>query len=63
MKDTLRSKVIDQVCPYLDPNGVIAPGTYGDSIKSIHTDVVRDSISRQAKFQAIKRLPSEGSSS
>ena len=33
--------------PYLDPNGDIASGTYDNAIKAIHTDVVRDSISRQ----------------
>ena len=53
MKETLRSKVIDQVRPYLDPNGNIAPGTYGNAIKAIHTDVVRKSISRQGPNQVL----------
>ena len=51
MKETLRSKVIDQVHPYLD-----APGTYGESIKSIHSDVVRDTISRQAPNRVLGHL-------
>ena len=29
MKETLSSKVIEDVRPYLDANGVIAPGSYG----------------------------------
>ena len=47
MKETLRSKVLHRVQPYLDQNGEVAPGTYGDTIKAIHTDIVREAIQRQ----------------
>ena len=40
MKQTLRPKVFEEVRPYLHANGLIAPGMYSSSIKSIHNDVV-----------------------
>ena len=36
MKETLRSKAIQDVQPFLDKNGVVAPGTYSNVIKSLH---------------------------
>ena len=40
MKHTLRSKVSEEVQPYLDENGQIAPSTCRSTINNIHTDVV-----------------------
>ena len=44
MKHTLRSKVLDMVQPYLNEDGLMAPGSYGAAVKGIHTDVVSDVV-------------------
>ena len=59
MKETLRSKVIHQVEPYLDANGVIALGTYQQTIQSIHTDVVASAVNRLAPNRVLGRNPPE----
>ena len=46
IKHTLKSKIIDDVRPYLDANGKIAPGTYKPTIKAIHNDVVKNVTSK-----------------
>ena len=53
MKETLNSKVFADVQPYLDANGVIAPGSYGDTIKSLHTDVVTKAINNQGNNRVL----------
>ena len=57
MKETLHSKVIQDVQPFLDANGVIAPGTYGDVIKSLHTDAVVNSINNRAPNRVLGDRP------
>ena len=44
LKHTLKSKVIDDVRPYLNEDGLISPGTYRSTINNIHTDAVNSTI-------------------
>ena len=57
MKHTLRSKVIDDVRPYLDADGKIAPGTYRDALNSIHTDIVGSAIANQRPNRVLGTAP------
>ena len=63
MKHTLRSKVIENVRPYLSPDGTIAPGSYRDSINSIHTDIVRTAINNQRPNRVLGTPPPQISKS
>ena len=57
MKHTLRSKVIDDVRPYLDADGKIVPGTYRDTLNSIHTDIVGSTIAKQRPNRVLNTAP------
>ena len=57
MKETLFTKAVDEVRPYLDANGSIAPGTYRDTINAIHTDVVSQAVSNLGHNRVIGSKP------
>ena len=57
MKDTLRSKVFNVVEPYVNDQGVIAPGTYQATIKSIHTDIVGVAVDRLTPNRVLNQRP------
>ena len=57
-KDTLRSKVFHLVEPYVNENGVISPGTYAETLKNIHTDIVSEVVDRLAPNRVLTRRPS-----
>ena len=57
MKHTLRSKVFGDVLPYLNEDGLIAPGTYDAVIRSIHTDVVSNYIDGMSPNRVLGNLP------
>ena len=44
MKETLRSKCLRDVEPFLNDAGVIEPGSYQAAKNSIHTNIVRETI-------------------
>ena len=44
MKETLQSKLLDVVRPYLNEHGVIDPGSYNDTLRSIHCDIVSQTV-------------------
>ena len=57
MKETLRSKVYDIVEPHLNENGVITPGTYGPTIKAIHTQIVSEVVDRFTPNRVLDQRP------
>ena len=59
MKETLQSKVYDLVRPYVNDEGKITPGTYKETIKSIHTDVVTNTIANLAPNRVLNARPPE----
>ncbi len=56
-KQTLRSKVFDLVEPHLNEQGIIAPGTYGHTIKAIHTQVVSEVVDRLSDNRVLHQRP------
>ena len=59
MKQTLRSKVIDDVRPYIEDDGHIKRGSYPLVKNQIHTDVVRRAISRSGPNRVLGTKPPE----
>ena len=57
IKNTLRSKCIETVRPYLDANEKIAPGTYRQAIKDIHTDAVNIAIDNSGPNRVLGTKP------
>ena len=54
---TLRSKVIDLVEPHLNQQGVVAPGTYTQVLKAIHTQVVSDAVDKLEPNRVLQLRP------
>ena len=59
MKQTLRSKVIDDVRPYIEDDGYIKRGSYPLVKNLIHTDVVRRAIDRAGPNRVLGTKPPE----
>ena len=57
IKHTLRSKVIDDVQPFLDANGDLPPGTYQAAINSIHTNIVAETVRNQSHNRVLDAPP------
>ena len=56
-KETLRSSVFHLVEPYVNDQGIIAPGTYQATIKAIHTDIVSEAVDRLAPNRVLQQRP------
>ena len=54
MKHTLRSKVIDDVAPYLEADGTISSENF-HQVKKLHTNIVKKAISRASENRVIDR--------
>ena len=57
MKETLRSKVLDDVSPYLDANGKTAPGDLNRVNKALHTDAVARAIDQLGSSRVLNTKP------
>ena len=57
MKETLRSKCLADVEPYLNGEGVVEIGSYPAVRDSIHTDIVRQTIDTLAPNRVLGRRP------
>ena len=51
----LRSKVIDDVAPYLEADGTISSGNFHQVKNKLHTDIVKKAISRASENRVIGR--------
>ena len=56
-KETLRSKVLHMVEPYLNDDGVIDPASYQAVKKSLHTDVASDVIDSSGPDRVLQARP------
>ena len=59
LRDTLRSKCINDVQPFLDENGDLPRGSYNEVKSQLHTNIVRDAINRSAPNRVLGRCPPE----
>ena len=57
MKETLRSKVIEEVQPYLNANGKVDAGDFPRVQRAIHTDVVAKTVDRLGGSRVLNRRP------
>ena len=57
MKEALRSKVLDDVSPYLDANGKTAPGDLNQANKALHTDAVARAIDQLGSSRVLNTKP------
>ena len=57
MKQTLRSKILDDVRPYLDADGNVAPGDFQRVKAAIHTDVVATTIGQLSSSRVLNARP------
>ena len=57
MKETLRSKCLTDVEPYLNDVGVVQQGTYQAVRTNIHTDIVRTTIDSLTPNRVLARQP------
>ena len=57
LKDTLRSKCLDDVAPYLEADGTIDRGKFSDILKKIHSDIVRKAVNKAGDNRLIGRKP------
>ena len=57
LKQTLCSKVYEDVSPYLEEDGTVAPGNYVNIANNLHTDIVAKAISRPEPNRILIRKP------
>ena len=57
MKQTLQSKVLDDVRPYLDADGNVAPGDFQRVKTAIHTDIVATTIGQLGSSRVLNARP------
>ena len=57
MKETLRSKCIDIVSPYLNDSGKISPGDYPRVKAAIQTDIVAETIDQLGSSRILNTAP------
>ena len=57
LKHTLRSKCINDVEQFLDPNGEIPRGSYEKTKKDLHTKIVSQTIARSGDNRVLGRRP------
>ena len=57
MKETLRSKCIDVVRPYLDEDGNVGRGDFPRVRDALHTDIVAEAVSRLSTSRVLHAAP------
>ena len=57
MKDTLRSKVISDVQPYLEVDGTLPRGRYIEVRNNLHTDIVSKYVNNATNNRVIGQKP------
>ena len=57
LKQTQRSKVLEDVSPYLEEDGTVAPGNYVNIANDLHMDIVTKAISRSEPIRILSRKP------
>ena len=57
LRDTLRSKCLADVSPYLEADGTLLPGNYSAAKNNLHTDIVRNYLVNASDNRVLGQKP------